>query len=360
MLLLRLVLLSLLVFNPLLANSLEDSQKREVSQLEGEFGGLPVIFRTPETGFAGGAVLIYVPQSSVYKKPAPIISGFMYSEKKQSLWALGTKQYVDATGRAMFVYSEFIDFPKKFFGIGDQNQKEDEEDYLERRKLIEFGFEQPLFSHLKLGLGGIIRRDELKQEEGSLASGDIHGSEGGKQVGALSYLYWETVDDVFYPQTGERLTLTHYAYPSSLGSDYPFSMNKLDLRIYRPLWEDIFLAARLYGISQSDNVPVYQMAQLGGHSTLRGYFKGQYRNRALLIAEAELRLKFSKYWAFTLFAGRGAVKEHWSHMSWDDSKPSVGAGARYQLSPKQKINLRLDVSIGDDRPQVYLYVLEAF
>jgi hypothetical protein len=43
-------------------------------------------------------------------------------------------------------------------------------------------------------------------------------------------------------------------------------------------------------------------------------------------------------------------------------KPSYGTGVRYQISPKQKINVRLDVGWGEDQggPQIYLYVMEAW
>ncbi|MDQ3231672.1 MAG: hypothetical protein M3Q07_07615, partial [Pseudobdellovibrionaceae bacterium] len=60
--------------------------------------------------------------------------------------------------------------------------------------------------------------------------------------------------------------------------------------------------------------------------------------------------------------GVGSVAHDWHEMTDSALKSSYGTGVRYQISPKQKINVRLDVGWGHDQggPQIYLYVMEAW
>ncbi|MCX6127792.1 MAG: hypothetical protein NTX25_01855, partial [Proteobacteria bacterium] len=109
--------LALLVFSlwpnlQLLAQDVTDDQKRSAADMANtEFSGLPLIFRTPETGLALGGVLLYT-SGLDQKRPSPIISGLMYTEKKQILWGVGARKILPGQTSSLYMYSELAKFPQ--------------------------------------------------------------------------------------------------------------------------------------------------------------------------------------------------------------------------------------------------------
>lgn len=342
------------------AQGLTDEQKRKAAK-SSELSGLPVLFRTPETGAGIGGVLIFVPKQT-RRNPEPVITGFMYTEKKQFLWAMGTKQYVGDSGLTVFGYAELLDYPQSFFGIGSSTDKDAEEIYVERRQVWELGIEYPVYSHLELGIGVRSRSSEFRDLEAGkmLDSGLIPGIDGGRQQALQTHLNWQTTDDLFYPGSGEHITFAFRDFPATLGSEYPFYQTVMDVRIYRTVLPKSILAFRGYWLNQKGEVPFYQLGQLGGHDLLRGYFKGRYRGRKLALAEWEWRQRISRRVALVGFMGGGDVADQNAEFKLASLKPSYGAGGRYQIADQQKINLRFDIGVGESGPQVYLYIMEAF
>lgn len=343
-----------------------DDQKRTASEAAtSDMGGMPLLFRTPETGLALGGVLLYT--SGLDKKRAsPIISGLMYTEKKQVLWGVGARQILNGEDSSIYFYSEVARFPQTFFGTGRDTNRRDHTAYQEERENIEFGGDREVLPNLSVGGGLIVRNDRFRTLEpsgaGLLGKGNYRGEEGGPQRGAQFYLLWESTNDNYFPSEGMKIQLFSQRYFKQWKSRYPFSGQKLDARFYHMLAPDWIQAHQLFVQNLSDEPPFYQLAQLGGNDLLRGYYKGRYRDRKLVIAQTETRWRFSKYWNVVAFGGFGNVAYDWQDMPDEAFKPSYGAGIRYQISPKQKINVRLDVGWGRDQggPQVYLYVMEAY
>jgi hypothetical protein len=344
-----------------------DDQKRTAGEeaVTSDMGGMPLLFRTPETGMAIGGVLLYT--SGLDKKRAsPIISGLMYTEKKQILWGVGARQILDGEDSSVYAYSEIAKFPQTFFGVGRETRRADATAYQEERQNLEFGGDRELIPHLSVGSGLILRNDKFKtlesNGEGLLGSGRYLGEVGGPQRGAQVYLLWESTNDNYFPSEGMKVQLFSQHYFKQWGSRYPFSAQKLDARFYQLLAPNWIQAHQFFIQNLNGDPPFYQLAQLGGNDLLRGYYKGRYRDRKMIIMQTETRYRFSKYWNLALFGGLGNVSKLWYEMPDEALKPSYGTGVRYQISPKQKINVRLDVGWGEDQggPQIYLYVMEAW
>lgn len=344
-----------------------DDQKRTAGEeaVTSDMGGMPLLFRTPETGMAIGGVLLYT--SGLDKKRAsPIISGLMYTEKKQILWGVGARQILNGEDSSVYAYSEIAKFPQTFFGVGRETHRGDATAYQEERQNLEFGGDKELIPHLSVGSGLILRNDKFKtlesNGEGLLGSGRYLGEAGGPQRGVQVYLLWESTNDNYFPSEGMKVQLFSQHYFKQWGSRYPFSAQKLDARFYQLLAPNWIQAHQFYIQNLNGDPPFYQLAQLGGNDLLRGYYKGRYRDRKMIIMQTETRYRFSKYWNLAIFGGMGNVSKLWYEMPDEPLKPSYGTGVRYQISPKQKINVRLDVGWGEDQggPQIYLYVMEAW
>lgn len=344
-----------------------DDQKHTAGDeaVTSDMGGMPLLFRTPETGMAIGGVLLYT--SGLDKKRAsPIISGLMYTEKKQILWGVGARQILDGEDSSIYSYSEIARFPQTFFGVGRNTRRGDSTAYEEERQNLEFGGDRELIPHLSVGSGLILRNDKFKSLEpdgrGLLGQGRYLGEGGGPQRGAQVYLLWESTNDNYFPSQGMKVQLFSQHYFKPWGSRYAFSGQKLDARFYQLLAPNWVQAHQFFVQNLNGDPPFYQLAQLGGNDLLRGYYKGRYRDRKMIIMQTETRYRFSKYWNLALFGGLGNVSNVWYEMPDEALKPSYGTGLRYQISPKQKINVRLDVGWGEDQggPQIYLYVMEAW
>ncbi len=344
-----------------------DDQKRTAGEeaITSDMGGMPLLFRTPETGMAIGGVLLYT-SGLDRKRASPIISGLMYTEKKQILWGVGARQILNGEDSSIYAYSEIAKFPQTFFGTGRATKRDEATAYEEERQNLEFGGDRELIPHLSVGSGLILRNDKFKSLEsagqGLLGWNRYHGEGGGPQRGAQVYLLWESTNDNYFPSEGLKVQLFSQHYFKQWGSRYPFSGQKLDARYYHVLAPDWIQAHQFFVQNLNGDPPFYQLAQMGGNDLLRGYYKGRYRDRKMMIIQTEARYRFSKYWNLALFGGWGNVSNVWSEFSDDAMKPSYGTGVRYQISPKQKINVRLDVGWGEDQggPQIYLYVMEAW
>ncbi|MBC8154603.1 MAG: BamA/TamA family outer membrane protein, partial [Bacteroidetes bacterium] len=156
------------------------------------------------------------------------------------------------------------------------------------------------------------------------------------------------------------------AYLRSLGgvvSDYSFYSVALDLRRYFTLPKGQVVATQVYGLQTGGQVPVNQLALMGGEMIQRGFYAGRYRDGSLLAAQAEYRLlpfPFSKRFGGAVFASAGAVAPSWDKLRWRDVQPTGGAGLRYLLYPKKDIFLRFDVGFTRQGSGFYIFTGESF
>ena len=102
------------------------------------------------------------------------------------------------------------------------------------------------------------------------------------------------------------------------------------------------------------------MAWYGGGQLARGYFRGRYMDKLMYVAQAEYRLRFHPRWVLAGFALIGEVSDLPQNF-FNDLKPSVGAGIRFQFVKNQSTLLRLDFGFGkNNNSGLYFGVNEAF
>ena len=136
---------------------------------------------------------------------------------------------------------------------------------------------------------------------------------------------------------------------------------------YRPEYFPVVLAqvtpervrAHFRGLAQGP-ITRYELPQLGGAELLRGYFEGRYRDRTLMLAQAEYR--FPIIWRFggVAFGGIGGVSHSLRTFNATAPKWAVGAGLRLQLNEAERLNVRADVGAGHDTFGFYVNVGEVF
>ncbi len=171
---------------------------------------------------------------------------------------------------------------------------------------------------------------------------------------------FDTRDDAFYPTTGTYAKGNlNFAAPA-FGSDVTFRQLQVSWNRYWHYATNTVLAARVSGCAVSGEVPFTSLCMYGSSNDLRGYSTGQYRDRAMLAAQAEMRWKFSQRWGAVAFGGFGGVAPSFSELPKERVLPSIGAGLRWQAAQDYKVNVSLDAAFTKDDHAIYLYVGEAF
>lgn len=173
-------------------------------------------------------------------------------------------------------------------------------------------------------------------------------------------LEYDSRDDSFYPTRGVSAKLNLNFFSPGFGSDVSYRQVSASWNRYWRHGADSVLAARVAGCVVSGDVPFSDLCMYGRNNDLRGYATGQYRDRAMLAAQAEMRWRFSQRWGAVAFAGLGAIGPSLSELPEQKILPSVGGGLRWQASKDYKLDVSLDVAVTPDDRAVYLYVGEAF
>lgn len=341
------------------------TQKDTVDQKRNGFIYFPVVFHSPETKMAGGAAVSYYYRESgsdITSRPSNITPMLIYTQKKQIVSQLGADLYWKDETYHLNGNLGYTKFPDKFYGIGNNTSKDDEEDYTPRIATLFMTFQKKVRPGLNLGIQYEFGHSKLMdvEENGLIATGDVLGSEGGVASGAGIVANWDTRNNIFYPSLGSFYQFSATRFSEALGSDYDFNRFNLDIRQYFPLSSSQILAIQGY-VNIITGKPTFQLLSLfGGERLMRGYYLGRYRDKNMAACQMEYRSPVWRRFGVVGFAGIGEVANKISRFERKNFKYSVGWGIRYLFSREEKINLRLDFGYGKGTSGVYINIGEAF
>jgi outer membrane protein assembly factor BamA len=328
---------------------------------------LPVISRSIETGWsfgaAGSLTFRLSPKDSISRTSNLQVLA-LYSTKKQLVTAINGSQYFNNEKYILNEQFSFSSFPDKFWGLGNQTADEAEEPYKFNQFYIFLHLLRKISPHLFVGVvyemqrlwnveympGGLFDQQKIVGRNGYLVSG----------VGS-SFTY-DNRNNAFSPNKGfyGQLFINHF--DKFWGSDYNYNNIVIDLRKYIPLSLNQSLAMQLYSYNTTGReVPIRSLASFGGASRMRGYYEGRYKEQQLLIIQSEYRFPVYKKFSGVAFAGWGDVSDQFANYQLSQFKYSFGAGIRFALDKKEKLNLRIDYGFGQGRNNgFYLQLGEAF
>ena len=365
---LRIILIVLILFSCPVQSTLNLNTPTNEDSVGKKRSGLiwiPILFYTPETKTGGGAGLNYFFRESgsdSASRPSSIMGVFMYTQNKQIISELSTDMYRNDEQIHITGYIGYKKFPDKFYGIGKNTSEKNEEDFTSRDIFFGTTVQRRMRSGLHLGLQYMFadRKMEEVEEDGRLIEREILGSEGVRTSGLGFLLNRDTRDNIFYPTSGSFHKLSTIFYSDYIGSDYDFNSHTIDLRQYYSPFSSHVLAFQGYLHSLSGEPPFQKLALLGGQSLLRGYYEGRYRDKNMIVFQAEHRMSLGRNFGLVGFAGIGDVAREMSGFALKDMKHSFGLGLRYMLNPDEKMNIRFDYAIGKDSSGFYITLFEAF
>ncbi|MCP5108681.1 MAG: BamA/TamA family outer membrane protein [bacterium] len=369
LIILLLIMTAAVVFSPAVNTEQETDEKTGVEALKkkckNRIIAAPIVFYTPETKFAFGAAGSYIFRLAGCKKetrPSSISPIVIYTTKKQFQAGLNSDLYFKNNNYRLETQFRLQKFPNKFFGVGNQTLEDDEELYTSKNIYLFLSFEKRIVKGFNIGIQ--YHFDDWKitetTEDGQLMNGTIPGSTEGKISGLGFLLKRDTRDNIFSPLKGDFFEFYARFYKEFLGSDYDYTELNLNLRKYINIVSNHVFAVQAMVKSQTGTVPFLQLARMGGQFNMRGYFDGRFRDKNLLLFQAEYRMPILRRFGVVGFAGVGNVAGKFSELKMGEFKTSYGFGFRYLFDKKEKIWLRVDFGFGKDSSGFYFSIFEAF
>lgn len=325
----------------------------------------PLFYYTPETNLAIGVVgsfLFRDPNARSSTPPSVVSPIFIYTLNKQFRAQVTGDIYLNREGFILRSEAKMEKYPDKFFGIGNDTMDENRESFTSKSFSMSFSLLKKLGRSLKVGLQYSFSHSDVGGWETSrqLAVKPILGSRGGLIAGPSFLLDLDTRDNVFYPSRGEFFEMSYSFLDRSVGSDFDFSLLRLNLRKYLPLFSSHVLAFQSLIQLESGEVPFYCLSQLGGQNILRGYYQGRFRDKNLAVLQAEYRLPILWKLGGVAFANVGQVADRLGHFAFGSLRYTLGAGLRYLFDKKEKIQIRADIGFSRDSTGFYFSIFEAF
>ncbi|GIU23452.1 outer membrane protein assembly factor [Shewanella schlegeliana] len=117
------------------------------------------------------------------------------------------------------------------------------------------------------------------------------------------------------------------------------------------------IAWQVQGHFTDGDVPWNMLPDLGGSGAMRGYIKGRYRDKQMMMGQVEYRLPVFQRYGMVFWGGVGSVASKVSDLN-EELLTSYGTGFRFKI--KDNINLRLDIGVGENETNFYLNVNEVF
>lgn len=214
---------------------------------------------------------------------------------------------------------------------------------------------------------------------------DLTGIKGGFVNRLALSLVWNTRDDLVRPTRGWRLLLKVEHANKALASDFEFTRYVLDAGYLRSFFDKRLIAGirgnGAYIDGPTDQVPFWELEELGGQDTMRGFFPHRFLGKSRVLLNGELRFlvtqfDFFKLWhvkidgvAFgdggRVFISRSEMKDEFKltggifERVLSDFQYSYGGGLRIALS--EALVARIDVGFSDEETGlVYLSFGQTF
>ena len=170
----------------------------------------------------------------------------------------------------------------------------------------------------------------------------------------------DTTPNRFYPVKGSEINFSADFFSQDLGGTFSFQTYRFAYDKFHSFGPKQVLAYNAYVCGTGGHAPFFGQCIFGMQNELRGYPAGRYIDKDMLATQLEYRRVL--FWRFgaVAFAGVGEVGPSWGEFNASNLLPSIGGGARFNLSTKYHVNLRADIAQGKDQHTFSMGLGEAF
>lgn len=326
---------------------------------------VPIAYYTTETSLAlglGGIAYYNFGDDRTETRPSSAYFFATYTLNKQ--WIIDLPYHLFSNKEEWYVNGEiaFYDFPFKFYGIGCDIDPEKHESY----HLEQFRAYTTVYKKVKGAwyVGprlwqdhfGDIRFDPM----GELSMLQIQGKHGGNSTGIGASILYDSRRNVYCPKGGWYLEASYLNYAIKQLNNNKFHNIRIEARNYLRLHEKTVLATNFFGSFNMGDVPFYMLSEFGGLFKMRGYYRGSFRDKNVMLLQSELRQDIVGRFGMAVFGGVATVFGDGKMKSDDLFKPSYGIGLRCKINRKEDIPLRADLGMGGGFHGSYITTGEAF
>jgi outer membrane protein assembly factor BamA len=250
----------------------------------------------------------------------------------------------------------------RFFGIGADSREQDETNYTLRQVGGEVTFGRRLMPELIASLTERLRYVTIRR--GAVDSlpflkdvfTDVPG-DGGSFVWAHRLaLTYDTRDSLVAPTQGRFGQIFFEVADEAIGSQASFVRYGLQGRwLWPQLGERLVLAVRglLERVTGSD-VPFFELSDLGGDDTLRGFGENRFLDEGRVLVNAEERIKVFHITygdvrtdiELAVFVDAGRVFQSFSDLGSGKIQAVIGGGIRFLAA--SQIVAKIDVGVGSE------------
>ncbi|TRX63294.1 BamA/TamA family outer membrane protein [Carboxylicivirga sp. M1479] len=167
-------------------------------------------------------------------------------------------------------------------------------------------------------------------------------------------------NNVYYPSEGLNDNFQWTSTPDFLDNEFVGQRIEIDHNQYFPFnnKRDVFAWRLMTGFSIGSTA--FERQFIVGRNDLRGYTQGEYRGESIATLQGEYRWNPYKKIGFVGFAGLATI---WGAEIDDNNGkilPSIGTGFRYNVFPKNHMNIGMEAAVGIDDWGIYFRIGEAF
>ena len=346
---------------------------------------IPIIFYQAETGFGYGlgGLLSGRFSSDTLTRSSNARLQYWTTTKGQSLIQLVHSVYTP--GEKFYLNGEIsaYDILLYYYGIGPKTTSANESETKYKLFIVNQRLQKQIAP--KLFFGGLYRLTDISQvdiparnlnDDGTnvfltdprVTERERHGT---RVSGLGPVITYDTRDVLLAAFRGNLLDVSATFNGTGLGSDYRFTRYQVDARHFQPVFsEKTILAMQFLGQFHTGDVPFRELGGLGANlggtlynnaNLLRGIYEQRFRDRQMIMFQAELRQKL--FWRIdgAVFGGVGNVSNYIDKFSLGDTKYAGGAGIRFNFLQRDRVNLRLDYAGGTgSKPGILFAIGEAF
>ena len=332
-----------------------------------KYSPLPVVSYSPVTDWLFGLTKINSfriadDQNDTTVQPSQITALAYLTLNQQYKFALnvslmfGKNKYKSTTAVVMF------NFPEYYYGVGNDTKEDDA--CLIQYKNISFSqaFSYRVTKRWYVGMKYIYANyTEVDTTSGEhcFDYGNISENEG-VQSGIGVRVARETRDNRFNAQTGSFFFFEYMNVGKWIGSDFNYNILLINYRKYVTPLKWLTIAGEVSAIGHFGDVPVQSLALMGGDKSMRGIYKGRFRDETMIDGQVELR--FPIFWIFggVVFTGLGEVGPTFKSYTWNGIKWTYGGGLRINVHKETRTNIRFDVGFFQGKPLYFFTFAEAF
>ncbi len=327
----------------------------------------PIIARSVETDWSFGAAAsatFHLSKTDTVTRTSNIQALVLYSLKKQLVVAVNGAAYWPKEKYIANYQLSYSSFPDKFWGLGRNAPDSNQESYSFQQYYVYLHMLRNLGNNFFVG--GLLEIQQLIKVDylhgGLFDKENVTGRNGYFISGLGASLTYDDRKDAFAPNKGTFVQVYFNHFNKILGSTYNYTNLVVDARKYFRVYKEQVLALQLYNFTNvGDSVPLRSLATFGGSGSMRGFYDGRYRDKNQLVVQAEYRIPLIKRVGVTFFGSFGDISHTMFDYSLNSLKYAYGAGLRFAINKSEKLNLRLDYGIGQNKNDgLYFQLGEAF